>query len=260
MWIFSPIQDGLWVKSKCFSAIFIVYIVTLHFKKLPRVYHVPVKRKYELMGTFRWRRSLLRGERGGTDAAGWLCSSQTQHSTQVPDLSSFCCPEFANGPRQPTVIDETYSTSTTTAPIPNHPRQKRAPQTLIDPHGEGDCAGPGNRLVPLGLKVLGSWEPCGGNWEEDYAEKEHALSVPPMPNPMGSKRLKEGWSKDLSGIRSRVKMTIAQVQWCYPEIAMTPHSSTLAWKIPRVEEPGRLQSMVSLGVGHDWVTSHSCIG
>ena len=30
---------------------------------------------------------------------------------------------------------------------------------------------------------------------------------------------------------------------------MAPHSSTLAWKIPRVEEPGRLQSMGSLRVG-----------
>ena len=35
------------------------------------------------------------------------------------------------------------------------------------------------------------------------------------------------------------------------EKAMAPHSSTLAWKIPRMEEPGRLQSMGSLGVGHD---------
>ena len=32
---------------------------------------------------------------------------------------------------------------------------------------------------------------------------------------------------------------------------MAPHSSTLAWKIPWTEEPGRLQSMGSLGVGHD---------
>ena len=30
---------------------------------------------------------------------------------------------------------------------------------------------------------------------------------------------------------------------------MAPHSSTLAWKIPRMEEPGRLQSMGSLRVG-----------
>ena len=45
---------------------------------------------------------------------------------------------------------------------------------------------------------------------------------------------------------------------------MAPHSSTLAWKIPRTEEPGRLQSMGSLRVGRDWATSLSlftwCIG
>ena len=35
------------------------------------------------------------------------------------------------------------------------------------------------------------------------------------------------------------------------EKAMVPDSSTLAWKIPWTEEPGRLQSMGSLGVGHD---------
>jgi len=32
---------------------------------------------------------------------------------------------------------------------------------------------------------------------------------------------------------------------------MAPHSSTLAWKIPRMEKPGRLQSMGSQRVGHD---------
>ena len=32
---------------------------------------------------------------------------------------------------------------------------------------------------------------------------------------------------------------------------MATHSSTLAWKIPWMEEPGRLQFMGSLGVGHD---------
>ena len=39
------------------------------------------------------------------------------------------------------------------------------------------------------------------------------------------------------------------------EKAMAPHSSTLAWKIPWTEEPGRLQSMVSLRVGHDEANS-----
>ena len=35
------------------------------------------------------------------------------------------------------------------------------------------------------------------------------------------------------------------------EKAMAPHSSTLAWKIPWMEEPGGLRSMGSLRVGHD---------
>ena len=38
---------------------------------------------------------------------------------------------------------------------------------------------------------------------------------------------------------------------------MAPHSSTLAWKIPWVEEPGSLQSMGSLRVGHNRATSLS---
>ena len=38
---------------------------------------------------------------------------------------------------------------------------------------------------------------------------------------------------------------------------MAPHSSTLAWKIPWMEEPGRLQSMGSLRVGYDRATSLS---
>ena len=41
------------------------------------------------------------------------------------------------------------------------------------------------------------------------------------------------------------------------QLAMAPHSSTLAWKIPWTEEPGGLQSMESLRVGHDWATSLS---
>ena len=42
-----------------------------------------------------------------------------------------------------------------------------------------------------------------------------------------------------------------------PKKAMAPHSSTLAWKIPWMEEPGGLQSMGSLRVRLDWATSLS---
>ena len=41
------------------------------------------------------------------------------------------------------------------------------------------------------------------------------------------------------------------------EKAMATQSSTLAWKIPWTEEPGRLQSTGSRRVGHDWATSLS---
>ena len=47
------------------------------------------------------------------------------------------------------------------------------------------------------------------------------------------------------------------------EKAMASHSSTLAWKIPWVEEPGGLQSMGLRRVGHDCLHFHfslSCIG
>ena len=50
----------------------------------------------------------------------------------------------------------------------------------------------------------------------------------------------------------------------FPEKAMAPHSSTLAWKIPWMEEPGRLQSMGSLELDTtEWLPFHfslSCIG
>ena len=44
---------------------------------------------------------------------------------------------------------------------------------------------------------------------------------------------------------------ITEQNMLYKEKAMAPHSSTLAWKIPWMEELGRLQSMGSLRVGHN---------
>ena len=57
------------------------------------------------------------------------------------------------------------------------------------------------------------------------------------------------------------RKTSISALWTTPkplmEKAMASHSSTLAWKIPWMKEPGRLHSMGSLRVGHDWVTSLS---
>ena len=45
-----------------------------------------------------------------------------------------------------------------------------------------------------------------------------------------------------------------EIEWFYEDLlekAMAPHSSTLAWKIPWMEEPGGLPSMGSYRVGHN---------
>ena len=57
------------------------------------------------------------------------------------------------------------------------------------------------------------------------------------------------FSSDSKNLTVRLVITIN----CYTssEKAMALHSSTLAWKIPWTEKPGGLQSMGSLGVGHD---------
>ena len=56
-------------------------------------------------------------------------------------------------------------------------------------------------------------------------------------------KIKPDFSKD--------KLQFELASFMKSEKAMAPHSSTLAWKIPWMEETGRLQSMGSLRVGHD---------
>ena len=52
-----------------------------------------------------------------------------------------------------------------------------------------------------------------------------------------------------------LELTFISIYTLSREKAMATHSSTLAWKTPWMEEPCRLQSMESLGVGHYWATS-----
>ena len=66
----------------------------------------------------------------------------------------------------------------------------------------------------------------------------------------------EGVKVTGKGILSHVKIPGSGLPVCkqlptVTEKAIAPHSSTLAWKIPWMEEPGSLQSMGSLRVGHD---------
>ena len=56
----------------------------------------------------------------------------------------------------------------------------------------------------------------------------------------------------VKNLSARQETWVQSLGWDDPlEKAMAPHSSTLAWKIPWMEEPSRLQSMGSLRVGHD---------
>ena len=58
---------------------------------------------------------------------------------------------------------------------------------------------------------------------------------------------------DNSVMRTWDFLNLIMILWYVRELekAMAPHFSALAWKIPWTEEPGRLQSMESLRVGHD---------
>ena len=68
------------------------------------------------------------------------------------------------------------------------------------------------------------------------------------------------WAEIIKHFNQHFKMKFPPVYWdtIYivlvhsMEKAMATHSSTLAWKIPRTEKPGRLQSMGLHRVGHDW--------
>ena len=51
---------------------------------------------------------------------------------------------------------------------------------------------------------------------------------------------------------------VQSLDWDNPlEKGMAIHSSILAWRIPWTEDPCRLQSMGSQGVGHDWATNYT---
>ena len=70
---------------------------------------------------------------------------------------------------------------------------------------------------------------------------------------------REAWHAAIHGVaKSRTRLSDwTELNKGETEKAMAPHSSTLAWKIPRTEEPGRLQSLESLRVGHNCVASLS---
>ena len=78
-------------------------------------------------------------------------------------------------------------------------------------------------------------------------------------NFFGQRSLAGPWGLKESDTTEQLNTHTERYRYWYQQAmtAMAPHSRTLAWKIPWTEEPGRLQSMGSLRVGHDWATSLS---
>ena len=86
----------------------------------------------------------------------------------------------------------------------------------------------------------------GATWEAFLSNQQYTF---PLLNSM--------WAKRHFVSLSPCKMIWGSIARVTREGWEAPHSSTLAWKIPWMEEPGRLQSMGSPRVGHDWATSLS---
>ena len=96
-----------------------------------------------------------------------------------------------------------------------------------------------------------------GNWLKSLSNRAMRVSFPfPPPEKITfpSSR-KQGWSIKKNAANPPFMVFSLQRVYASSEKAMAPHSSTLAWRIPWMEEPGGLQSMGSQRVRHDWATS-----
>ena len=85
-------------------------------------------------------------------------------------------------------------------------------------------------------------------WKIPWTEETGGLQS------MGSQRTRHNWATEHTG--NSVILT-PRLSFLLLETATASHSSTPAWKTPWMEEPGRLQPMGSLRLGHDWETSLS---
>ena len=141
-------------------------------------------------------------------------------------------------------------------------------------------------FIQRSLEGCSPWGPWGSDrteWLHFHAlEKEMATHssvlawrIPGRAEPggfpsLGSHRVGHDWSDLAAAAAAAVYICQSQSQFLFspPPLPlgyhklvfcspMAPHSSTLAWKIPWTEEPGRLQSMGLLRVGHDWAASLS---
>ena len=120
---------------------------------------------------------------------------------------------------------------------------------LIPGLGRSPGAGHGNPLKysclenPHGQRSLAGYSPRGHGKESDMTEQLSTAQHSTLHK------------QNMGHLRRRESPKYGVVTFYglgnFTEKAMAPYSSTLAWKIPWAEEPGRLQSMGLLRVGHD---------
>ena len=111
---------------------------------------------------------------------------------------------------------------------------------------DGDCSHEIKRRVLLGRKVMTSLDSILKSRDITLPAKVHLVKVMVLPVVMYGC---EGWT-----VKKAERQSIdAFGLWCWrrPEKAKAPHPSTLAWKIPWAEGPGRLQSMGLQRVRHN---------
>ena len=102
---------------------------------------------------------------------------------------------------------------------------------------------------------LNEWVRTGAWGVKDGCRK---LSSSGWENGKWGHSIKDGLARRLERLPRMRENQVRSLGWEDPlEKEMATHSSTLAWKIPWKEEPGRLHSMGSQRVGHDWATSLS---
>ena len=130
----------------------------------------------------------------------------------------------------------------------------------------------------LGWFIISNWCGkcgccCGVKWRQWLEDSKRKLWVSPQSQVSGQslsggvQRLSLGSCASLvhwtlmvvfpDCTQTSLRETVLNTFVAHYREAMAPHSSTLAWRIPWTEEPGRLQSTGSLRVGHDWATSLS---
>ena len=131
------------------------------------------------------------------------------------------------------------------------------PPSSYHPSGSSQCTSPKHSVSRIEPGLVFHF-----TYDIIHVSMPFSQIIPPSPSPTESIRL---FYTSVSLLLSHIqgyhyhlsKSHIYALVYCILEKAMAPHSSTLAWKIPWMEEPGRLQSMGSLRVGHDWATSLS---